>query len=112
MKLEVMEREPERVEQLRRNVRRYLSGLKQLGFDTADSCTPIIPVMTRRDDLTLEMTRLCRQGGLLVIPVCYPAVPANAPRLRTCVSAIHSDQDIDFALDVLADAGRKTGLIP
>jgi glycine C-acetyltransferase len=109
--LEVIEREPERVEQLRKNVQRYHSGLKALGFDTAYSSTPIIPIMTHRDDLTLEMTRLCREGGLLVIPVCYPAVPANAPRLRTCVSAIHSDEDIDFALNVLADTGRKTGLI-
>jgi 8-amino-7-oxononanoate synthase len=109
--LEVLEREPERVEQLRKNVHRYHSGLKALGFDTAHSSTPIIPIMTLRDDLTLEMTRLCREGGLLVIPVCYPAVPANAPRLRTCVSAIHSDEDIDFALNVLADTGRKTGLI-
>jgi 7-keto-8-aminopelargonate synthetase-like enzyme len=48
---------------------------------------------------------------LLAIPVCYPAVPANAPRLRTCVSAIHERADLDFALDVLASAGRQTGLI-
>ncbi len=109
--LELIEREPERVEQLRKNVERYHDGLKALGFDTAHSSTPIIPIMTHRDDLTLEMTRLCREGGLLVIPVCYPAVPANAPRLRTCVSAIHSNEDIDFALQVLAETGRKTGLI-
>jgi glycine C-acetyltransferase len=110
--LEVLEQEPELVARLRNNVRRYLTGLKQLGFDTAKSVTPIVPVMTRNDELTLEMTKLCRADGLLVIPVCYPAVPADAPRLRTCVSAIHSSQDIDFALEVLARAGRATDLIP
>jgi 7-keto-8-aminopelargonate synthetase-like enzyme len=67
--------------------------------------------MTRNDEITLEMTRICRSEGLLVIPVCYPAVPIDAPRLRTCVSAIHTREDIDFALDVLAGAGRQTGLI-
>lgn len=109
--LEVLDREPELVERLRENVEQYLNGLKLLGFDTAKSVTPIVPVMTQNDEITLEMTRICRSEGLLVIPVCYPAVPIDAPRLRTCVSAIHSRQDIDFALGVLARAGRQTGLI-
>ena len=91
---------------------RYQNGLKALGFNIANSVTPIVPVMTKNDPTTIEMTRLCRAEGLLVIPVCYPAVPADAPRLRTCVSAIHTDDEIDFALGVLARAGRQTKLIP
>jgi glycine C-acetyltransferase len=109
--LEVLEREAELVGRLWQNVERYLSGLKQLGFDTGDSVTPIVPVMTHTEELALQMTKLCRAQGLLVVPVCHPAVPADAPRLRTCVSAIHSPEDIDFALDVLARAGRQTQLI-
>ncbi len=105
--MEVLQREPELVRQLQQNVTHYLSGLKQLGFDTAKSVTPIVPVMTRSDEIALEMTRLCRADGLLVIPVCYPAVPMDATRLRTCVSAIHTQQDIDFALDVLQRAGAR-----
>ena len=109
--VEVMEREPELVTQLQRNVEQYLTGMKALGFDTAKSVTPIVPVMTRNDETALAMTRICRNDGLLVIPVCYPAVPMDSPRLRTCVSAIQTSEDIDFALDVLARAGRQTGLI-
>jgi glycine C-acetyltransferase len=109
--LDVLEREPELVSTLWKNVQHYLSGLESLGFDTAGSVTPIVPVLTRNDELTIEMTRLCRADGLLVIPVCYPAVPADAPRLRTCVSAIHTHGDVEFALDVLARAGKRTGLI-
>lgn len=109
--VEVLEREPELVGRLQDNVVTYLSGLKALGFDTAKSVTPIVPVLTRNDETALEMTRLCRAAGLLVVPVCYPAVPMDAPRLRTCVSAIHSPEDIAFALEVLARAGRETGLI-
>ncbi len=109
--IEVLEQEPELVNQLQRNVAYYLSGLKVLGFDTSKSVTPIVPIMTRDDETALEMTRLCRGEGLLVIPVCYPAVPMDAPRLRTCVSAIHTSDDIDLALNILARAGRKTGLI-
>ena len=109
--LEVLEQEPELVSRLWENVNRYLGGLKRMGFDTAKSVTPIVPIMTRTEAVTLEMTRLCRSRGLLVIPVAYPAVPMDAPRLRTCVSAIQSSEDIDFALDVLGQAGRETGLI-
>ncbi len=109
--IEVLEREPELVERLRQNTEYYLGGLQALGFDTARSVTPIVPVMTRNDETTLAMTHLSRTGGLLVIPVCYPAVPMDAPRLRTCVSAVQTRDELDFALDVLAHAGRATGLI-
>lgn len=109
--LEVLEQEPALVERLRTNTAHYLRGLKELGFDTAKSVTPIVPVMTRTDEIALEMTRLCRNDGLLVVPVCFPAVPMDAPRLRTCVSAIQTCDELDFALEVLARAGRRTGLI-
>jgi 8-amino-7-oxononanoate synthase len=109
--LEVLEQEPSLVQRLQANTIHYLQGLKRLGFDTAKSVTPIVPVMTRNDETALEMTRLCRADGLLVVPVCYPAVPMDAPRLRTCVSAIQTRDELDFALDVLARAGRRTGLI-
>ncbi len=109
--LDVIEREPELVAKLQTNLDQYLSGLKTLGFDTAKAVTAIVPVMTRTTDIALEMTRICRSEGLFVIPVCYPAVPMDSPRLRTCVSAVHSAEDIDFALDILARAGKQTGLI-
>ncbi len=109
--LEVLEQEPALVARLQANTSYYLRGLKQLGFDTAKSVTPIVPIMMRDDETALEMTRLCRADGLLVIPVCYPAVPMDAPRLRTCVSAIQAQDELDFALEVLARAGRRTGLI-
>ncbi|MFV2066465.1 MAG: aminotransferase class I/II-fold pyridoxal phosphate-dependent enzyme [Pirellulales bacterium] len=109
--LDVLEKEPELVAKLQTNQEHYLSGLKALGFDTAKSVTPIVPVMTHTTDIALEMTRICRSANLFVIPVCYPAVPMDSPRLRTCVSAIHSTEEIDFALEVLARAGKQAGLL-
>lgn len=41
----------------------------------------------------------------------YPAVPMNAPRLRTCLTTAHTDEHVEFALDVLTRAGREVGLI-
>jgi len=109
--LEVIEREPKLVADLRANVEYYVRGLKGLGFDIGHTQTAVVPVMTRTEELTLEMTRLCRASGLFVVPVAFPAVPLNAPRLRTCVSALHGQPELDFALRVLAEAGRRTGLI-
>jgi 8-amino-7-oxononanoate synthase len=109
--LEVIEREPKLVADLRANVEYYVRGLKRLGFDIGNTVTAVVPVMTRNEELTLEMTRLCRANGLFVVPVAFPAVPLNAPRLRTCVSALHGQPELDFALQVLAAAGRRTGLI-
>lgn len=109
--LEVIEREPKLIARLWANLEYYLHGLRELGFDIGHTETPIVPIMTRTEAATLEMTRLCREMGLLVVPVAFPAVPLNAPRLRTCISSLHGQSELDFALDVLGEAGRKTGLI-
>lgn len=109
--LEILEREPERVTQIGRMSTMYRDGLKSLGFKTFRSETPIVPVSCGSEEITLEMTRLCRESGVYVAPVFYPAVPMNAARLRTCVMASHTEEEIRFGLDVLARAGRQTGLI-
>jgi glycine C-acetyltransferase len=109
--LDVLQREPQRVARIWENVEYYLTGLKRLGFDTGTCETPIVPIMTRSNEATIAMTQLCREAGLLVAPVCFPAVPMDAPRLRTCITAIHERSDLDLALDVLARAGRQCGVI-
>jgi 8-amino-7-oxononanoate synthase len=109
--IDVMMREPERVENLRRIVKQYLDGLKALGFSTFKSQTAIVPIACGADERAIEMTALCREAGLYIVPVFYPAVPMNSSRLRTCVTASHTKEDIQMALEILAYAGRKTGLI-
>jgi 7-keto-8-aminopelargonate synthetase-like enzyme len=94
-----------------RNVGRYRDGLRARGFRIPDGETPIVPIVHHTPELTFAMTRHCQDAGLLVLPVVYPAVPVNAPRLRTSVTASLRDEDVDFALDVLEGAARRTGLI-
>jgi glycine C-acetyltransferase len=57
------------------------------------------------------MTARCREMGLFVVPIVYPAVPMNRPRVRASVTASHVAADIDLALDILGRAGREAGLI-
>ncbi|MCY2993427.1 MAG: aminotransferase class I/II-fold pyridoxal phosphate-dependent enzyme [Planctomycetota bacterium] len=109
--LEILQREPERVERLRQVTQRYLSGLRDLGFRLPPTETPIVPILCDSEEQTLEMARRCREQGLFVIPILYPAVPRNAPRIRTNVMATHSDEDIDFALKALAKVGRDVGVV-
>ncbi|MBI5550387.1 MAG: aminotransferase class I/II-fold pyridoxal phosphate-dependent enzyme [Desulfobacterales bacterium] len=108
---EVIEEEPNRVRTLRRNVELFLGGLKARGFDTLHSQTPIVPIICGADERAFRMTALCQELGIFVLPVVSPAVPANLARLRTCVTAAHSESDILHALDVFERAGKRVGII-
>lgn len=99
--LDVLAAEPERLARLWRMRERFAGGVQALGFDTMGSTTPIVPIATHTEEKTFRLVRFCRDHGLYVVPVFYPAVPKNAPRLRTCVMASHTEEDVDFALDVL-----------
>jgi glycine C-acetyltransferase len=110
--LTVMAEEPQRVERLNRAVQRYHRGLRLLGFNTLQSETAIVPIVCSSEATTLEMARRCFDRGLFVAPIFPPAVPASSPRLRTSVTAAHTDEDIDAALEILGDVGRQCGLIP
>lgn len=109
--IEIIKHEPQRVTKLQHNTQRFVNGLKSFGFDVLNTQTPIVPIMCGSEKITFDMTRLCREYGLFVTPVFYPAVPINAPRIRACVSAMHSDEDINFALNILKKSAKKIELI-
>ncbi len=109
--LEVIEREPWRVERLHRASRQFLSGLKALGFDTLRSETAIVPLMTGDDDRAWAMARSCHHQDVFAVPVVAPAVPAGLSRLRATVTAAHEPEHIARALAVFEKAGREVGVI-
>jgi len=108
---EVMEQEPERGRKVRRNVAQFLGGLKARGFDTLNSATPIVPIICGEDERAYQMTKLCQEENIFVLPVVSPAVPVGQARLRANVTAAHSEGDIALALDVFERAGRAAGVI-
>lgn len=108
---EVILAEPERLEALNRNTQRFLGGLRQLGLNTLNSTTAIVPIVCGPDERAYDMVRKCRDRDILVLPVISPAVPRGSARLRTTVTSGHSFADIDLALGVLEIAGRETDLI-
>lgn len=110
--IEIIETEPEHVEQLWDNGRKMLSALKELGFNTGNTETPIIPIIIGEDNPTLLTWRLLFEHGAYTNPVLSPAVPAGQSLLRTSYMATHTEEQLDRALDIMSTVGRQLGLIP
>ena len=96
---------------LTHNVQYFISGLQKAGFDTGLTCTPIVPIMVGTEQRALAMTKYCQDHGIFVLPVLPPAVPEGTARLRANVTAAHTIDDIQFALDVFIQAGKFVGII-
>lgn len=111
--LDIVRREPEVRERLWDNVRRISRGLKQRGFqvfpDPPESAILTIPIGADRTVHAMSMDLY--EGGLYTSTVVYPAVSRDEGRLRLSISAAHTPDDLDTAVDVLAAAGTKHGII-
>lgn len=109
---EVIETEPDRVHTLQANVDYFIKGLQERGFNTLNSETPIVPIITGDDERAWMMARLAQDEGIFVLPVVSPAVPAGTSRIRANVTAGHSRQEIEQAMDIFEQAGKQVGVLP
>ena len=103
--------EPERLEKLNVNTKQFINGLKSMGFDTMLTETAIVPVLCGDDMTAFEMTREAEHNDVFVLPVVSPAVPEGLARLRATVTAGHEPSEIERAMDVIGEAGKKLGII-
>jgi glycine C-acetyltransferase len=108
---DVIRDEPERVKTVQRNAQYFLQRLKECGFDTLNSETPIVPIICGTEDRAWEMARLSQAEGIFVLPVVAPAVPAEMCRLRANVTAAHSMDEIDHAVSIFERAARPVGVL-
>jgi 8-amino-7-oxononanoate synthase len=99
MGLAILKSEPERVARLKQSADFMREGLCKLGYDVGGSETPVIPVILGAEDVTAIFAGRLRDLGVLVAPVMFPAVGQGSARLRLCVTAAHTVQDLEFALD-------------
>jgi glycine C-acetyltransferase len=103
--------EPWRIERLNQNTKQFIGGLKSMGFDTMLSETAIVPVLCGDDEIAFAMTREAQHHDVFVLPVVSPAVPEGLARLRATVTAAHDPSEIERAMDVIGEAGKKLGVI-
>lgn len=103
--------EPWRIERLNQNTKQFIGGLKGMGFDTMLTETAIVPVLCGDDETAFAMTREAQHNDVFVLPVVSPAVPEGLARLRATVTAAHDPSEIERAMDVIGEAGKKLGII-
>ncbi len=103
--------EPWRIDKVNANSRQFIDGLKAAGFDTLQTTTAIVPVLCGTDERAYQLTQACQHKDLFVLPVVSPAVPEGMARLRATVTAAHEADEIAHAVEVIAGAGRKIGII-
>jgi len=109
--LDIIEKEPERVDRLWEVAGRMRDGLKGLGLDTGDSVSPIIPIIIGGMEPTLIAWKALFDAGVYTNAFVPPGVPEGRSLLRTSCMATHTDEQIDQALNIIENVGRQLGLI-
>ena len=109
--LEIMDAEPEHREKLWRNVAQLRDGMNTLGFDTLGSETPIVPVLTGDDELTMAFWKGLWDDGVFTTPALPPSVPAGHSIIRTSVNANHTPEQLDRLLSSFGRIGRSLEVI-
>jgi glycine C-acetyltransferase len=109
--IRVMCDEPALQERLWANTKRFKAELTRLGFDTGRSETPITPVMMGDPDTAGRFGDRLVEEGVFAQPVVFPTVAIDKSRLRTIVTAAHSDEQLDLALAAFDRVGHELGLI-
>ncbi len=104
--------EPKLRHDLMRNATRLYDGLGAMGFQTGPEANPIVAVTMPDQGTAGVFWKMLLEAGLYINLAIPPATPTNASLLRLSVSAAHSVQQIDQALDIFADVGRKLGFLP
>ncbi len=109
--LELISEQPELRARLAKNTARFREGIRQLGFSIKGETHPITPVMLGDARLASNFADKLLAEGIYVIGFSFPVVPKGAARIRTQMSAAHTDQDIERALEAFGKVGKELGVI-
>jgi glycine C-acetyltransferase len=109
--LDVLEQEPQIIERLWENTRFFKSGLQTLGFNTGLSESPITPVIVGDGALAMKLSDRLFQEGVFAQGIAFPTVARDKARVRTIVTATHTRDELQFALDVFAKVGRELSIL-
>ena len=109
--LEVMRDEPERIERVNQIASRMRTAFQEMGFDVANTVTPIIPIIIGDDMSTFIAWKALYEAGVYTNPVIPPAVPSGSSLLRTSYMATHTDEQLDHVLSTFQEVGDRLGII-
>ncbi len=109
--LDVLEHEPEHVQRLWAHTRRFRDSMRDLGFDTGRSETPIIPVIVGDSAKARRMSERLFELGVFALPIVFPMVAKDRARIRTIMNAALTEEDVAFALEAFEKVGRELQIL-
>lgn len=109
--LDIMENEPERIENLWKLTNYALEGFRNIGCEIGNTSTPIIPLFIRDNEKTFRITRDLFEEGVFVNPVVSPAVPSNSTLIRFSLMATHTKEQLDYAIEKIEKSFKRYEVI-
>lgn len=107
--LEIMQQEPERIDQLWKNTRKMHEGFKSLGFKIGTTQTPIVPILIGSEAKAFVFTQRLYEEGIFATPAIYPAVRYGEAIVRTSYMATHTEEDLDRVLEIFEKLAKELG---
>lgn len=109
--IDVLLEEPELIEKLWDNTEFFKKGLVELGFQTGNSETPITPIIVGDEALSHQFSDLLRKNGVFAQGIAFPTVSRGQARVRTIVTAEHSKEDLQEALNIIEKTAKELNII-
>jgi glycine C-acetyltransferase len=110
--IDVLLEEPQIIDRLWDNTRFFKAGLEGLGFNTGSSESPITPVIVGDGALAMKLSDQLFTAGVFAQGIAAPTVPPGRARVRTIVTATHTREELQFALDTFGRVGLALGIVP
>lgn len=109
--IELIQQEPERIEKLWANTRYALKLLREAGFETGHTETPIIPIYIRDDYKTFKLTKMLLEEGIFVNPVVSPAVASTSSLIRYSLMSTHEFSQIEESIEKISKVAKKLDIL-
>ena len=109
--LDLLEEQPSLIKKIHENSKYFRQRMQKLGFSLIEGEHPIIPIMIGEAALAAKMSEALRAEGVYAVGFSFPVVPHGKARIRTQISAAHTQDELDFAVSAFAKVGKELGVI-
>jgi glycine C-acetyltransferase len=109
--IDVLETEPQHVENLWRNTRHFKKAVEDLGFNTGMSQTPIIPLIVGESSVAKKFSDVLYEEGIFVVPIVFPMVAQDLARIRVQMNAKITVEQLDSVIETIEAVAKKLEII-
>jgi glycine C-acetyltransferase len=109
--IDVLETEPHHVQNLWKNTKYFKGAMKDLGFNTGVSETPITPIIVGESKTAQDMSKRLFEEGIFALPIVYPMVAKDKARIRTIMNAALGMEDLNEAIAAFEKVGKELNVL-